>query len=236
MKWKQISKTSNIASEHPHQPEFSKFPRGLQQTHCTHRCWIPNTFFSSFYRETDKTSPSATTALHIAWPTQHMRPLRCPTKTYQWQLQLQEWGGELAMLHMQQGSKLIWGQPTVMLGGDGCSREPGWDKQAYSRACCCVLYLLAWCTAFRPALLLQLLFLRLGGLNNHSSRHRATCQNPQGFLTECGDRIQRIFPHLGPCEQKCQEMETWQLLQKKEVSRMSSRLHVIQLGKKDKQL
>ena len=39
-------------------------------------------------------------------------------------------GREPETLPMRRDSKVIRGQPAAVLGGDGCSREPGWDKCA----------------------------------------------------------------------------------------------------------
>lgn len=80
-----------------------------------------------------------------------------------------------------------------------------WAGMSEQQISLLILYPHAQGTTF-SAWLSQLLFPGLAGSNNHSSRHKAVCQNHQGLFTESGDRIQRTFSHLGP-EQKCQVME-----------------------------
>lgn len=182
-------------------PNFPSCPEDCKKTY---QGWIPNTFLSLFYKET-KTSPSATTT-YVA---SSLHKLTSGCSSFRTE---EESRREPETLSLQQSSKLIWGQPTAVLGGDGCSCEPGWDECATTHhcfVCSCLVY-----RVFQFASPLQLLFLRLGGLNNHTSRYKATCQNHQGFLTEFRDRIQRLFPR-DPHEQKCQVMEMLWLLQKK---------------------
>lgn len=103
------------------------------------------------------------------------------------------WRGELKTFCVWHSSKLIRGQPTAALGGDGCSREAGWDECAAELVAVFRTFSLSVSHFWLPSPS-QLLFPRLGRLNKHSSRHKAPRQNHQGFSTEFRDRIQKLGP------------------------------------------
>lgn len=154
----------------------------------------------------DETSPSATTAPHVAWP-------QCPSgaqpKPTSGSSSVGSQEGAGSTSHAA-GSRLIWGHPTAVFGGDGCCCELGWDKWAAEL----IADFVPPCSVHHVfSLIISAAFPGLAGLNNHSSRHKAVCQNYQGLLTKSGDRSQRTFSHFGP-EQKYQVMEMWWLLQK----------------------
>lgn len=94
---------------------------------------------------------------------------------------------------MKWGSKLICGQATAMLGGDGWCQELCWDE-CPAELVAVFRTLLFSVPHFQLASLPKLLLPRLGASNNHFSWHKATGQNHHSSLTDCWDRIQRLFP------------------------------------------